>query len=67
MSGWTAMPLVPFILSSIVARAARFFIVAGLLYFFGPPIRDFIERRLGLVFTLFCVALIGGFMVLKVL
>ncbi|SIS78406.1 membrane protein YqaA, SNARE-associated domain [Roseivivax lentus] len=67
MSGWTAMPILPFILSSIVARAARFFIVAGLLYYFGPPIRDFIERRLGLVFTLFCVALIGGFMVLRLL
>ncbi len=67
MSGWTAMPLVPFILSAIVARAARFFIVAGLLHFFGPPIRDFIDRRLGLVFTLFCVALIGGFMVLRLL
>ncbi|QFT62859.1 membrane protein YqaA, SNARE-associated domain [Roseivivax halotolerans] len=65
MSGWTAMPIVPFILSAIIARAARFFIVAGLLYAFGDPIRDFIERRLGLVFTLFCVALIGGFMVLR--
>ncbi|MHA6324076.1 YqaA family protein [Roseivivax sp. CAU 1753] len=67
MSGWTAMPVVPFILSSIVARAARFFIVAGLLYAFGAPIREFIEKRLGLVFTLFCVALVGGFMVLRVL
>ena len=67
MSGWTGMPMVPFILSAIVARAARFFIVAGLLFAFGAPIRDFIERRLGLVFTLFCVALIGGFMLLRVL
>ena len=67
MSGWSAFPLIPFVLSALVARALRFFIVAGLLRVFGPPIRDFIERRLGLVFTLFCVALVGGFMVLRVL
>jgi hypothetical protein len=42
-------------------RALRFFIVAALLWRFGAPIRDFIERRLGLMFTLFMVLLIGGF------
>jgi hypothetical protein len=45
----------------------RFFIVAGLLYWLGPSIRQFIERWLGLVFTVFCVLLIGGFIALKVL
>jgi hypothetical protein len=35
--------------------------VAALLYYFGPSIRDFIERRLGLVFTLLVVILIAGF------
>ena len=34
---------------------------------FGPPIRDFIERRLGLVFTLFCVILVGGFALVRYL
>ncbi|SFD81023.1 YqaA family protein [Roseivivax sediminis] len=67
MSGWAAMPLLPFVLSALVARALRFFIVAALLNWFGPPIRDFIERRLGLVFTLFCVALIGGFVLVRYL
>ncbi|MEO0390336.1 MAG: YqaA family protein [Pseudomonadota bacterium] len=61
MSGWTAMPLGTFIITSIIARGLRFFIVAGLLWQFGAPIRDFIERRLGLMFTLFVVVLIGGF------
>jgi hypothetical protein len=45
----------------------RFFLVAGLLWKFGPPIREFVERRLKLVTTLFVVALIGGFLVLKLL
>ncbi len=61
MSGWTAMPLATFIVTSIIARALRFFIVAALLWKFGEPIRDFIEKRLGLVFIVFCVLLIGGF------
>ena len=61
MSGWTGMPLGTFIITSILARGIRFFVVAGLLWQFGAPIRDFIERRLGLVFTLCLLLLIGGF------
>ncbi|AFO91338.1 DedA family protein [Phaeobacter inhibens] len=67
MSGWTGMPIATFVATSILARAMRFFIVAGLLWQFGAPIRDFIERRLGLVFTIFVVLLLGGFFALKVL
>ena len=65
MSGWTAMPLGTFIATSILARGLRFFLVAGLLWQFGPPIRDFIEKRLGLMFTLFVVLLLGGFMAVR--
>jgi len=67
MSGWTGMPLATFIVTSILARALRFFIVAGLLRAYGAPIRDFIEKRLGLMFILFLTLLIGGFMVVKYL
>lgn len=61
MSGWTSMPLATFVLTSILARGLRFFIVAGLLWQFDAPIRDFIEKRLGLMFTLFVLILVGGF------
>lgn len=61
MSGWTGMPLGIFVTTSILARGLRFFIVAGLLWKYGEPIRDFIERRLGLMFTLFIILLVGGF------
>ncbi len=67
MSGWTGMPLGTFIATSILARALRFFMVAALLWKFGPPIRDFIEKRLGTVFTAFLALLFGGFLVLKVI
>ncbi|MGH1412133.1 MAG: YqaA family protein [Pelagimonas sp.] len=65
MSGWTAMPLGTFIVTSIIARSLRFFIVAALLRKFGSPIRDFIERRLGLVFIAFVAILLGGFLLVK--
>ncbi len=61
MSGWTGMPLFTFIATSILARALRFFLVAALLWKFGAPIRDFIERRLGLLTIIFVVLLFGGF------
>ena len=67
MSGWTGMPLATFIATSILARGLRFFIVSGLLCMFGTPIRDFIEKRLGLVTIAFVVLLFGGFYILKVL
>lgn len=56
-----------FLLSAVIARALRFGIVAGLLYAFGPPIRDFIEKRLGLVFTVAMALLLGGFAAVRFL
>lgn len=67
LSGSTGLNFGIFMLSSVIARGLRFFVVAALLWKFGAPIREFIERRLGLMFTLFCVLLIGGFMLVKYL
>ena len=67
MSGWTGMPIATFVITSIVARAIRFFLVAALLWRFGAPIRDFIERRLGLMFAVFIALLLGGFMLVRYL
>ncbi|MDV4145671.1 MULTISPECIES: YqaA family protein [Shimia] len=67
MSGWTGMPLATFVVTSILARGLRFFIVAALLWKYGAPIRDFIEKRLGLMATLFVLLLFGGFFVTRYL
>ncbi|WP_093115964.1 YqaA family protein [Salinihabitans flavidus] len=67
MSGWTGMPLATFTATAILARGLRFFVVAVLLWRFGAPIRDFIERRLGLVTTLFLLCLFGGFLIVRYL
>ncbi|MCB1484575.1 MAG: DedA family protein [Hyphomicrobiaceae bacterium] len=66
-AGVAKMDLLHFTLASIVARAMRFYLVAGLLYFFGEPIRAFIEKRLTLVTTVFVVLLVGGFVAVKYL
>jgi membrane protein YqaA with SNARE-associated domain len=66
-SGVTQLDLTVFMMASLFARGLRFFIVAGLLYVFGPPIRAFIERRLGLVATVATGLLLGGFVVARML
>ena len=66
-SGAAQFDIWVFIAASIVTRGARFFAVAALLYWFGEPIRDFVERRLTLVTTAFLVALVGGFVVVRYL
>ena len=60
-SGLTQLDLAVFMVASIVSRGARFFLVAGLLWYFGPPIRVFIEMNLGLLATAFFALLLGGF------
>ncbi|MDP2696556.1 YqaA family protein [Thalassospira sp.] len=67
LSGVTALDVGVFTIASVLARGLRFFVVAGLIWKFGPPVQEFIERRLGLVFTVFIVALVGGFIALKFL
>jgi membrane protein YqaA with SNARE-associated domain len=66
-SGAAAFNLGVFIAASVVTRGARFFAVAALLYWFGDPIREFVEKRLTLVTSAFVVALVGGFVVVKLL
>ncbi|HUF48661.1 MAG TPA: YqaA family protein [Vicinamibacterales bacterium] len=66
-AGATGMPLVPFIFVSIIGRAARFFLVAGLLRIYGPPIRAFLEKHFDAMALLFLALLIGGFLVLRYL
>lgn len=66
-SGLTGFNLLAFTAVSIVGRSLRFFLVAWLLGRYGEPIRVFIERHLGLLFTLFMVLLIGGFVAVRYL
>lgn len=66
-SGVVALSLPTFIIASVLARGLRFYIEAALLWWFGPPIRAFIEKRLALITTIFVVLLVGGFVAIKFL
>lgn len=56
-----------FVLASALSRGLRFFVVAGLIYRFGPPIARFIDRYFDLLVWVFGIALVGGFLVIELL
>ncbi|MBW1776575.1 MAG: DedA family protein [Deltaproteobacteria bacterium] len=54
-----------FFLASLVSRSARFFLVGGLIYRFGPSIKAFIDRYFNTLVVAFTVLLIAGFFLVK--
>ena len=65
-AGLARFDLVTFAWASIVTRGARFFLSATLLKYFGPAIREEVERRLGLYTVVFLVLLVGVVVAMKV-
>ena len=66
-AGFIHMPLVPFILASVVSRSISFMFVGVLFRLFGAPIKRFIDKYLGLVTAGFLVLVVGGFLALTLL
>ncbi|WP_431285231.1 YqaA family protein [Humitalea sp. 24SJ18S-53] len=66
-SGAAHFSFVVFIMASVATRGARFFLLAGLLRAYGPPIREFIETRLTAVTTVAVVAVVAGLLVVRLL
>jgi len=60
-SGFAGYNLLWFTILSIITRGIRFFAIAAILYFWGEPARQFIEKRLGLVAFICLVVFIAGF------
>jgi len=56
-----------FLLASAVSRSARFFLVSLLLWKFGRPIKEFIDRYFNLLSLAFVILLILGFVVVRYL
>lgn len=67
LAGAANVDLWLFIAACIVARGARFFVLAALLKRYGEPIRHFIEKRLGQVAAAGAVAVILLFGALRFL
>ena len=66
-SGAAHFDFAVFMAASAVTRGARFFLLAGLLRRYGAPVRDFVERRLGLVAGALAAGIVGGFLLLRFL
>ena len=66
-SGMLQMDFATFVMAALMSRIMRFFLVAWLLWKFGEPIKDFIDRYFGILTLLFAVILVGGFYALKYL
>jgi len=64
-SGAFDISMVMFLVASVISRGARFFLVALLIWKFGPAIKSFIDRYFNLLAIAFTVLLIGGFVALK--
>lgn len=56
-----------FMLVSLAARSARFFLVAGLIYKFGAPVQGFINKYFNILSIVFLAMLVGGFVLIKML
>lgn len=64
-AGATQMPLTEFIVISSIGRAARFFLVASVLYYFGPKTKVFIDKYFDKLSIAFLLLLILGFVAVK--
>ena len=64
-SGVAKFDFLIFVLASIVTRGLRFFAVSALLWKYGAPIREFIDKRLNLLGYGFLGLLVSGFLVVR--
>jgi len=59
--GVTGLNFTSFTIASLMARGFRFFLLAALFWYFGPPIKDYIDKNLTFVTLTSLALLVGGF------
>lgn len=64
-SGVFAINLGVFVLASILSRGLRFFLIAALIYRFGPPIGRYIDQHFDKLVMAFGVLFVIGFLALE--
>lgn len=64
-AGFVQSNFITFMVVSLVARAARFFLVAALIWKFGPQIKNFIDKYFNILSVAFVVLLAAGFLLIK--
>lgn len=56
-----------FTAASLVSRSLRFFLIGGLIYFFGPGIQRFIDKYFNKLAVAFTILLVAGFVMIRYL
>lgn len=64
-AGFFRVDFLVFLIASMISRGARFFLISGLIYLYGPAIRTFIDRYFNILTIVFTILLIGGALILK--
>jgi membrane protein YqaA with SNARE-associated domain len=64
-SGIAHYPLIPFIMASLIARSFRFYLLAVLLWRFGPLAKTVMDRYLGWCLVGSCVLIVSGFFIIR--
>lgn len=64
-SGVVGMALIPFIIASIVGRAARFYLVAGLIYLGGEKMEQSLRKHIDTLGWVVVVAIIVAYFILR--
>ena len=54
-----------FVIASIISRGARFFLISFLIFYFGEPIKKFIDKYFNWLALIFTILLVGGFLLIK--
>lgn len=66
-AGVSKISFLTLIIASAIGRSARFFMVAGFLYYFGPVMKEKIEKYFDWLALTFFALLIAGFLAVKYL
>lgn len=64
-AGVFGVPLNTLLAASAIGRPARFYLVAGAIYLFGPRVQTLIDRYFDLLTWLLLVLAVGGFLALR--
>jgi len=66
-AGVCQLALLPFFIASVLGRGARFFLVAAIMYYFGPTVKSWIEKYFEIVMIVFGVLCVAGVVAIKFL
>jgi membrane protein YqaA with SNARE-associated domain len=64
-AGVFQLNFITFLVASVLSRGARFFMIGGLIRYFGPTIQRIVDQYFDLLTIVFVILLVGGFLILK--